>query len=257
MLDVAGQDATEAFEDVGHSDEARETLDQLYAGTLKRQVRKTIGNSPLPPNQEARGTSGPPRVRPGHLLTINCSCSPETRPPRPPSPVRSRLRRRVMPPASASVSTPSCSSVVPLPTSPTNTSRPSSSSRQARPRRDASRRDAGGVRGSWARTVAAVFVPIPWDMPSLAVFASHILTLFRFALAGRQNPASASLRFPPFCWRPFSKAEVIRGTLGLVVQRVPESGLTCPRHAFPWVMMVLQQGLIVRLDFSFTYTWSP
>ena len=39
MLDVAGQDATEAFEDVGHSDEARETLDQLYAGTLKRQVR--------------------------------------------------------------------------------------------------------------------------------------------------------------------------------------------------------------------------
>jgi cytochrome b involved in lipid metabolism len=38
MLDVAGQDATEAFEDVGHSDEARETLDQLYAGVLKRQV---------------------------------------------------------------------------------------------------------------------------------------------------------------------------------------------------------------------------
>lgn len=42
MLDVAGQDATEAFEDVGHSDEARETLDQLYAGVLKRQVRYTI-----------------------------------------------------------------------------------------------------------------------------------------------------------------------------------------------------------------------
>ena len=41
MLDVAGQDATEAFEDVGHSDEARETLDQLYAGVLKRQVRWT------------------------------------------------------------------------------------------------------------------------------------------------------------------------------------------------------------------------
>lgn len=39
LLDVAGQDATEAFEDVGHSDEARETLDQLLIGTLKRQVR--------------------------------------------------------------------------------------------------------------------------------------------------------------------------------------------------------------------------
>lgn len=38
LLDVAGQDATEAFEDVGHSDEARETLDQLLVGTLKRQV---------------------------------------------------------------------------------------------------------------------------------------------------------------------------------------------------------------------------
>lgn len=41
MLDVAGQDATEAFEDVGHSDEARETLEQLYCGDLKRQVRFT------------------------------------------------------------------------------------------------------------------------------------------------------------------------------------------------------------------------
>lgn len=49
MLDVAGQDATEAFEDVGHSDEARETLDQLYAGTLKRQVRETISTTPPPP----------------------------------------------------------------------------------------------------------------------------------------------------------------------------------------------------------------
>lgn len=38
LLDVGGQDATEAFEDVGHSDEARETLDQLYLGDLKRQV---------------------------------------------------------------------------------------------------------------------------------------------------------------------------------------------------------------------------
>ncbi|RCI15962.1 hypothetical protein L249_2739 [Ophiocordyceps polyrhachis-furcata BCC 54312] len=37
MLDVAGQDATEAFEDVGHSDEARETLDKLLVGKLRRQ----------------------------------------------------------------------------------------------------------------------------------------------------------------------------------------------------------------------------
>jgi cytochrome b involved in lipid metabolism len=38
MLDVAGQDATEAFEDVGHSDEARETLVKLLVGDLKRQA---------------------------------------------------------------------------------------------------------------------------------------------------------------------------------------------------------------------------
>lgn len=37
LLDVAGQDASEAFEDVGHSDEARETLEQLKVGVLKRQ----------------------------------------------------------------------------------------------------------------------------------------------------------------------------------------------------------------------------
>lgn len=38
LLDVGGQDSTEAFEDVGHSDEAREILDGMLVGTLKRQV---------------------------------------------------------------------------------------------------------------------------------------------------------------------------------------------------------------------------
>ena len=38
LLDLAGQDATEAFEDVGHSDEAREILAGLKIGTLKRHV---------------------------------------------------------------------------------------------------------------------------------------------------------------------------------------------------------------------------
>ncbi|KAL9019425.1 MAG: hypothetical protein Q9185_003317 [Variospora sp. 1 TL-2023] len=36
LLDVGGQDATEAFEDVGHSDEAREILEGLKTGDLKR-----------------------------------------------------------------------------------------------------------------------------------------------------------------------------------------------------------------------------
>ena len=48
MLDVAGQDATEAFEDVGHSDEAREVLDGLLVGTLKRMVCFSIHTLPMP-----------------------------------------------------------------------------------------------------------------------------------------------------------------------------------------------------------------
>ncbi|KAK6526929.1 hypothetical protein TWF281_010125 [Arthrobotrys megalospora] len=38
MLDVAGQDGTEAFEDVGHSDEAREILSKYLIGNLKRSA---------------------------------------------------------------------------------------------------------------------------------------------------------------------------------------------------------------------------
>ncbi|KAL8660105.1 MAG: hypothetical protein Q9226_000097 [Calogaya cf. arnoldii] len=40
LLDVGGQDATEAFEDVGHSDEARKTLEAMEKGKLKRMVWK-------------------------------------------------------------------------------------------------------------------------------------------------------------------------------------------------------------------------
>ncbi|KAL8736753.1 MAG: hypothetical protein Q9166_000119 [cf. Caloplaca sp. 2 TL-2023] len=36
LLDVGGQDATEAFEDVGHSDEARQLLDGMEKAKLKR-----------------------------------------------------------------------------------------------------------------------------------------------------------------------------------------------------------------------------
>lgn len=43
MLDVGGQDATEAFEDVGHSDEAREILNGLKIGKLRRVVRTADG----------------------------------------------------------------------------------------------------------------------------------------------------------------------------------------------------------------------
>ncbi|KAK3941630.1 cytochrome b5-like heme/steroid binding domain-containing protein [Diplogelasinospora grovesii] len=48
LLDVGGQDATEAFEDVGHSDEARETLEQLKVGVLKRKPGDPKPKAPTP-----------------------------------------------------------------------------------------------------------------------------------------------------------------------------------------------------------------
>ncbi|CEG81673.1 Putative Cytochrome b5 [Rhizopus microsporus] len=39
LIDEAGKDATEAFEDIGHSDEAREMLDKYQIGVLDEAVR--------------------------------------------------------------------------------------------------------------------------------------------------------------------------------------------------------------------------
>lgn len=72
MLDVGGQDATEAFEDVGHSDEAREILDGLLVGNLKRAVSLRHLHDPsilnpstlLIPFYSATHSSNPPPV--GH-----------------------------------------------------------------------------------------------------------------------------------------------------------------------------------------------
>ncbi|KAJ5168807.1 cytochrome b5 [Penicillium canariense] len=52
LLDVGGQDGSEAFEDVGHSDEAREILDGLLVGTVKR-----MPGDPAPKAQASTGSS--------------------------------------------------------------------------------------------------------------------------------------------------------------------------------------------------------
>ncbi|KAH8666637.1 putative cytochrome b5 [Xylariales sp. PMI_506] len=57
LLDVGGQDATEAFEDVGHSDEARETLEQLLVGELKRQPGDPTPKASQPSLSPAANTS--------------------------------------------------------------------------------------------------------------------------------------------------------------------------------------------------------
>jgi len=60
LMDVGGQDATEAFEDVGHSDEAREVLDGLLVGKLKRQSGDPAPKVPQPSSLTAPaiGSSG-------------------------------------------------------------------------------------------------------------------------------------------------------------------------------------------------------
>ncbi|GFF39620.1 probable cytochrome b5 [Aspergillus udagawae] len=54
LLDVAGQDSTEAFEDVGHSDEAREILEGLLVGTVKR-----LPGDPAPRAKPASSSTAP------------------------------------------------------------------------------------------------------------------------------------------------------------------------------------------------------
>ncbi|KAI1317664.1 hypothetical protein EDD11_008092 [Mortierella claussenii] len=53
LLDEAGRDATESFEDVGHSDEARDIMSKLYVGELhsdgtKPKTNKTFASTPKP-----------------------------------------------------------------------------------------------------------------------------------------------------------------------------------------------------------------
>ncbi|GJJ07225.1 hypothetical protein Clacol_001425 [Clathrus columnatus] len=61
MLAEAGKDATEAFEDVGHSDEARELLEKLYVGEFEKDGALKVKQAPsrpqssnLPSNDSSR-----------------------------------------------------------------------------------------------------------------------------------------------------------------------------------------------------------
>ncbi|KAF1912098.1 cytochrome b5-like heme/steroid binding domain-containing protein [Ampelomyces quisqualis] len=58
LLDVGGQDSTEAFEDVGHSDEAREILDGLLVGKLKRQEGDPAPRTYSQPSSTATASDG-------------------------------------------------------------------------------------------------------------------------------------------------------------------------------------------------------
>ncbi|KAG0335735.1 hypothetical protein BG004_008347 [Podila humilis] len=60
LLDEAGRDATESFEDVGHSDEAREIMYKMYVGDLKsdgNEKTKAKSASATTPKPIATGES--------------------------------------------------------------------------------------------------------------------------------------------------------------------------------------------------------
>ncbi|BFZ56551.1 hypothetical protein PYCC9005_003598 [Savitreella phatthalungensis] len=68
ILDVGGQDASDAFEDVGHSDEAREQLEKLLIGTVKVDP-----NAPVKPKaqvKQATSTSTNPNGSFGLMLVV-------------------------------------------------------------------------------------------------------------------------------------------------------------------------------------------
>ena len=49
MLELAGQDGTEAFEEIGHSQDARDLLEKLLVGTLDaKSVPKVAKATPAP-----------------------------------------------------------------------------------------------------------------------------------------------------------------------------------------------------------------
>ncbi|ODQ53825.1 cytochrome b5 [Saitoella complicata NRRL Y-17804] len=61
LMDVGGKDATEAFEDVGHSEEARELLEKMFVGNLKRGAgdapAKSTAAQPSTKAQQAGGSN--------------------------------------------------------------------------------------------------------------------------------------------------------------------------------------------------------
>ncbi|KAG0236871.1 hypothetical protein BGW42_002369 [Actinomortierella wolfii] len=64
LLDEAGRDATESFEDVGHSEEARSMLEGLYVGDLKTdgtekpKPKSAASSVPKPISHSAQQESG-------------------------------------------------------------------------------------------------------------------------------------------------------------------------------------------------------
>ncbi|EKV06300.1 Cytochrome b5, putative [Penicillium digitatum] len=57
LLDLAGQDSTEAFDDVGHSDEARALLDDMFVGDVKRLPGDPVSKTKVTTSTDSSSSS--------------------------------------------------------------------------------------------------------------------------------------------------------------------------------------------------------
>lgn len=64
MRDFAGKDATNDFEDIGHSDDARETMKKFYIGDID------INTLPEKPKYTPSQTSSAPKQKSGSMMTL-------------------------------------------------------------------------------------------------------------------------------------------------------------------------------------------
>ncbi|GAB5590565.1 hypothetical protein Unana1_05465 [Umbelopsis nana] len=62
LLDEAGKDATEAFEDIGHSDEAREILHKYYVADLDEASQSHVKKTPVAPAPSAAQPASSPSI---------------------------------------------------------------------------------------------------------------------------------------------------------------------------------------------------
>lgn len=67
MLEVAGQDATEAYDDTSHSDEADEILDDLQVGILSSDSNSAPQGANQPVTEEPAAQVATKMLRPDHF----------------------------------------------------------------------------------------------------------------------------------------------------------------------------------------------
>ncbi|ODV83862.1 hypothetical protein CANARDRAFT_29593 [[Candida] arabinofermentans NRRL YB-2248] len=70
ILDCAGTDATEPFDDIGHSEDAREMLDSMLVGELKGGSKKSNNGSKSGNSSSTNGSNSSVLIAAGAAIAI-------------------------------------------------------------------------------------------------------------------------------------------------------------------------------------------